>query len=110
MFGRNRTVSFDLSLAKRIECLLKIGSLASDLFHGVVKIELTLNRHLDRFVIGIANERVAGPDIEIDVGKWLDADVFCGRVGGGLGRELKEEAKLTDFNRLFHDIDTEEVA
>jgi hypothetical protein len=109
VFGGNRVVSFDLTLSEVVESVLKISGLDRDLFHGVVEIELALDRRLDRFVTGIADERIAGPDVEVDIGQRFDADVLCRRIGFNLSGKLEKEPELTDFNPLFHDIDTEEV-
>ena len=58
---------------------------------------------------GIAHQGVAGPDVEIDVGQGLDAEVFFVGIRLHLGHQLEKKPQLADLHRLFHDIHAEEV-
>ena len=52
----------------------------------------------------VADQRVAGADVEVDVGQRLD---LVGRFD--LGDELEEQAEFADFDRLLHDVHAEQV-
>ena len=58
---------------------------------------------------GIANEGVAGADVEVNIGERLDAKVLVGSVRFDLGGQREKEAQFADFDRFFHDVDTVEV-
>ena len=51
---------------------------------------------------GIANQRIASTDIEVDVGQGFQLP-----PGVDLRHQLKEEAQLTDFDRFGHDVHAE---
>jgi len=53
---------------------------------------------------GIADERVAGADVEVDVGERFD-----GLAGFELGGELEEEAEFADFHGFLHDVHAVEI-
>ena len=60
-------------------------------------------------VRSVADEGVAGADVEINVRQRLDAEIVAGRVRLDLGGEFEEQAQFADFHRLFHDVHRVEI-
>ena len=83
--------------------------MARNFLHRVVEIQCAGNGAFYFVVGGVADQRVAGANVEIDVGQRFDAEVVFRVVGLDLGGELEEEAQFADFHRLFHDVHAEEV-
>lgn len=75
----------------------------------VRKTQLPLLALADFLDGGESDQRVAGADVEVDVGQRFDAEVVLAGVGFDLGDELEEEAQPADFDRLLHDVHAEEV-
>src|SRR5947207_1026701 len=94
---RRRAVALYLSSAEGIEGLLQLGSLHSDLFGGVVEVQLAGDSCL-HFVIGrVSDKRVARADVEVDVGERFDAQVGLGSIWLHLRGKFEKEAKLADL-------------
>src|SRR5207248_10894748 len=109
-----------LKFAKMVESPLDFLCFLLDAFQPIIEDHLALKGHLFSrvafarcfpldghlclFIRGEANQRIAPADVKIDVWQRLDI-VEC----VDLGNKLEEEAKLTDFGGLLHDINAVEV-
>jgi hypothetical protein len=67
-------------LAEFVECLLEVSGFDGDFVHRVVEVQRAGDGVFDFVVGGVADERVAGADIEINVRQRLDAEVVASGV------------------------------
>ena len=55
---------------------------------------------------GIAHERIAATDIEIDIGQGVEPKIGSTAIGIDHGYHLEEESELGYFGSFDHDIDS----
>ena len=84
------SIALGLALAEGVEKLLQVCGLNFDFIDLLLANQVTLSGRANFGKCSIADERVAGADVEVDVGQWLDAEVGLGGVGFDLGCEFEE--------------------
>src|SRR5215471_16220515 len=109
MFGWDGTITFHLTLPEGVKGLLKVRRFSRNFLSSIVEVELTCYNLLHICIRCKPDERIAGTYIKINVWQGLDTKIASRWFRIYLGSELEEEAKLTNFHRLLHNVYPEEI-